>query len=475
MRPEHLQVSWLLGFLVLCCLPVIACNALDTTSKRPNIVLVTIESVRTDHVGAYGGRSRSRPEMPLTPNIDRLAEEAVVYEDAHAVTSWTLTSHASLFTGLYPTTHQTIRNLDRLGESYATIAEILSAAGYQTAAIVSGPYLRKPYNLDQGFQLYDDTVASVENAEAHGDVTNPEMAAALQRFVQEQRDPSRPFFLFAYFWDPHYDYIPPSPYDGMFVDDACDPINLVGYESNPTIHPRMNAGQLAYVFSQYAGELRWTDEQLGKFFRLLRQEGLWKNTVIILTADHGEEFFEHGAKGHKNNLYTETVRIPLLIKYRNGRQGRDPRPVSHVDILPTILELTDTSVSAPIHGRSLIKESFSEDRLLFFELLATRYLSDRTKVQRWTGVRKGDYKLVWNDRTIGAKETRTFGLFNVKRDPAEKEDLTSKQPEKLWELLETFEDWQVIAKQQAAQFRQGGTAELTESEIERLRSLGYVD
>jgi arylsulfatase A-like enzyme len=275
-------------------------------------------------------------------------------------------------------------------------------------------------------------------------------------------------------WDPHYDYIPPSPYDGMFVGAARELIDLTGYENNSAIHPRMKEDRLAYVLAQYAGEIRWTDELLGRFFQLLREENLWSNTVIILTADHGEEFFEHGAKGHKNNLYAETVHIPLVIKYQDGRSGRDPRLASHVDILPTILDVTTTQSSVPVHGHSLVDASAPDDPV-FFELVATRYLPHRTRVQRWTGVRKGEYKLVWNDRTMGAEEIRTFGLFNVKRDPAERKNLTSKKPEMLWELLEAFEDWQVVAKQQAGEYREGGTAELTEREIERLRSLGYVD
>src|SRR5262245_8871192 len=124
------------------------CGAAE--ERRPNVLLVTIESLRTDHVGAYGGNSRTRPEEPLTPALDALAAESVVYENAHATSSWTLTSHASLFTGLYPAGHETIEPLDRLAESHVTLAEHLAAAGYQTMGVVTGPYLRRPHNLDQG-------------------------------------------------------------------------------------------------------------------------------------------------------------------------------------------------------------------------------------------------------------------------------------------------------------------------------------
>jgi len=144
----------------------------------PNIVVVTVESLRTDHVGVYGGRSRSRPDVPVTPNLDAFAREAVVYDDAQAPTSWTLASHASIFTGLYPTAHQTIRPRDRLDDSYTTFAEVLRDRGYQTVGIVSGPYLRTAHNLNQGFELYHDDIAAPSAAESHDDVTKPRSTAS---------------------------------------------------------------------------------------------------------------------------------------------------------------------------------------------------------------------------------------------------------------------------------------------------------
>ena len=183
-------------------MPGSGCAPEPDASGRPPVVLVTLESLRTDHVGAYGGASGSRPELPLTPALDALAAGATVYEQAQSVTSWTLTSHASLFTGLYPTAHGTEGPRDCLDESYTTLAERLDAAGYRTAGVISGPYLRPIHQLDQGFDHYDDTPASITNALAHDDVTNPAMEQALQRVLDEPRDPRRPLFLFAYFWDP---------------------------------------------------------------------------------------------------------------------------------------------------------------------------------------------------------------------------------------------------------------------------------
>jgi arylsulfatase A-like enzyme len=288
-----------------------ACS--PSARDRPNVVLVTIESLRPDHVGCYGGRSRSRPEVPLTPALDALAAEGMRYPNAHAVTSWTLASHASLFTGLYPSTHRAVAPRDRLGDDFTTVAETLQTAGYQTAGVVSGPYLRRPYGLGQGFDVWVDGIASARTAASHDDVTNPQVEAALTAFLDETRDPDLPFFLFAYLWDPHYDYLPPPPYDTMFVSPECEPIDLAGYETNPTFDTGISAAQLAYVFSQYAGEIRATDDLLGRFFAALRAAGLWDDTVVVVTADHGEEFYEHGKIGHKNTVYAESVHVPLIV------------------------------------------------------------------------------------------------------------------------------------------------------------------
>ena len=162
MRMSATRPVW--AALVLCACGAsedpVAVPVLAGAGSPPVIVLITLESLRVDAVGAYGGVSRTRPEVPITPALDALAREAVVYTRAHSVTSWTLSSHASLFTGLYPTAHQTRTPLARLGDDYVTLAERLRAAGYQTAAVVSGPYLRRIHNLTQGFDWVDDSSAN---------------------------------------------------------------------------------------------------------------------------------------------------------------------------------------------------------------------------------------------------------------------------------------------------------------------------
>ncbi|MDJ0850135.1 MAG: sulfatase [Myxococcota bacterium] len=442
----------------------------------PHVVLITLESLRTDHVGAYGGRSPARPDVPVTPAIDAFAEGATLYEDAHTVTSWTLASHASLFTGLYPTGHQTDGPRDRLDGSYPTLAEALADHGYQTAGFVSGPYLRRTHNLHQGFEHWDDSIASITSGLAHDDVTNPRMEAALRDFLQSARDPERPLFLFAYFWDPHFDFLPPPPYDRLFVPPDAERVDVRSFDTNEAIHADMPPAQLAYLLSQYAGELRWTDLHVGRVFEMLRERGLWDDALIVVTADHGEEFFDHGAKGHKNNLYAETTRVPLIVKYPGQQTGRrDTAVVSLVDLAPTILSLAGVEVEFPLHGRSLLDPP--SDRAIFYELLELHYFEDdegrrSTRSRRWNAVREGDWKLVWSEGAPGSNDSAE--LFDVHADPRETLDLADGAKGRRAALERRFVDGMERARRDAEGYERGGPADLTPAEIEELEALGYL-
>jgi hypothetical protein len=157
----------------------------STLSDRPNVLLITIESLRPDHVGCYGGLRAT------TPALDALSAEGITFENAHSVTSWTLAAHASLFTGLYPTAANIVYPRDRLDASYQTLAEVLGGIGYDTAAVVSGLYLRRSFGLDQGFAMYDDSAVAPADTSSIDDVTNPQMEAALVSFLEGRRDVNR--------------------------------------------------------------------------------------------------------------------------------------------------------------------------------------------------------------------------------------------------------------------------------------------
>jgi arylsulfatase A-like enzyme len=443
----------------------------EPAPDRPNILLIIIESLRADHVGCYG-YSRD-----TTPNLDALARQSTLFEQAHAVTSWTLTSHASIFTGLYPTAHQVTLPRDRLNDGYETAAEILSADGYQCAAVVGGPYLREPYNLCQGFEYYDQTVSAVTDAEAHEDVTNPRMAEAMDRFLLQKRDPQRPFFLFAYYWDVHYTYNPPPPYDAMFVPPNAEKIEQFPIIFAPVMElgKQISAANLAYLVSQYDGEIRCTDDYLGKLWARLRELGLWDRTAIIVTADHGEEFFDHGRPAHKNSLYVESLHVPLLIKWPGQpRPTRDARNVSLVDLFPTILELAGGHASQPHSGESLREPSPATERRTYFELKTTWSIKNRqtgstwTEQNDWVATREGRYKL------IGVRNLERWELYDVINDPREIHPLGADHKETAAALRAHLESWQRSMQELSRLWERGPQAQLSPEEEARLRSLGYI-
>jgi arylsulfatase A-like enzyme len=437
---------------------------------RPNIVLVTFESLRADHVGCYGY------ERDTTPAIDALSKEGITFDNAYSVTSWTLASHATIFTGLYPTAHKVVAHNHMLDDSYTTLAELLGQAGYQTAGFVSGPFLRTTHNLNQGFEIYDDSIANPKgNQAAHGDVTNPRMEKLVSDFLSGQRDKARPFFLFLYLWDPHYDYIPPEPYDKKFVPADAEAVEVRGYEERGIVTEDINRNQLAYVVSQYDGEVLWTDALLGRLWKQLRDLGLWENTAVVLTADHGESFFEHGKKGHKNNLYVEELHVPLVVKLPGPpAAARDTRIVNLIDLFPTVLDIADTAANQPHQGRSLLAPPPESAKPTYFELQEMWFSVNRVTRQvraqgnMWYAVRLGDYKLV------NVQNKDIWELYDLASDPAELEPLGAEHNDKRDALRKLLETHNANMRQLASDWGQAQPARLSPEDLRRLEALGYV-
>ncbi len=457
------------GLLVLAgCSGAPSRESLPRGDARPPIVLVTVESTRADHVGAYGYAHAT------TPSLDALSREATLFTEAYAVTSWTLPAHASLFTGLYPGAHRVVDYRSRLASAYTTLAELLHEAGYQTVGLVSGPFLRRLYGLDQGFEIYDDSVANPQgNQAAHADVTGPAMKRLVERFFREQRDPARPLFLFVYLWDPHYDYIPPPPCDTAFVTPEMEPVELRGYETNPRIGPDLPEAQRRYVIAQYDGEILCTDAWLEGLWTQLREAGLWTRAVVAVTADHGEEFFEHGFKGHRNNLYEPAVRVPLLLRVPGRPAAVDRRLASQVDLFPTLAALAGLRQLPPHHGASLL-EPADPERPVFLELKSEWWVRDGRTGERglytdlWFGVRRGAAKYLIE------RNERRRELYDLSQDPAETVNLAAQRGGTLAELDGLLGEHLKRLQQEAARLGASEPAPLDPALEERLRSLGYV-
>jgi len=333
-----------------------------------NCLVLMVDSLRADHLGCYGCPRET------SPVIDRLAREGAQFEQAFSTTSWTLPAHAALFTSLFDSVHRVFIDGRRLNGRRVTLAEALADAGYRTAGFYTGPYLSVRYGLDQGFETYEScSAAFTEGAlderqsarrahrESHREISSPRLVERSLAWLERQGD--EPFFLFLHFFDVHYDYIPPPPFDTRFDPDYQGPISPDNYSHNPAVHPGMPARDLEHLVALYDGEIAHVDAQIGRIINRLAAMDLLEDTLIVLLSDHGEEFFEHGGKGHRQTLFRESVHIPLIIRHpRVVPRGIAPRGrVRIVDVMPTILDLLDIPCPDEAMGSSLLPRMTGSD------------------------------------------------------------------------------------------------------------------
>ena len=311
--------------------------------ETPLIVLYVVDTLRADHTGPYG-HSRD-----TTPALDELAREAVVFEQAVAQSSWTKPSMASMMTSLLPGQHGAFRRLDRLSPDHETLAEILQEKGWATGAVVANALLyARRAGFDQGFDYF---------AGLHGrkrrrgrQVRASVAVDKALAWLDTRRGLST--FLWIHTMDPHAPYKPPAPFDRMFSPDEVPDLPDQGDGAEADDEQRRERRD---EISQYDGEIAFGDRELGRFLRELEARGLYDRALVIFVSDHGDEFLDHGGRGHGLTLFDELVRVPLLVKFPGGRHGgqRVSRQVLGLDVMPTILHAAGADVPASVAGRSL--------------------------------------------------------------------------------------------------------------------------
>lgn len=441
----------------------------------PNVVLVSIDTLRPDHLGCYG-YSRA-----TSPNIDRLAAEGARFQTVVSSAPWTLPAHTAMFTGLADSVHKVLDTTDRLAPSRYTLAERLKDVGYQTAGFFSGPYLHPVFGLSQGFDSYTDctSYADLNKSTAekigmvegkpiwdkmHADITNPHVVASVKEWLGTK--PQAPFFLFIHMWDVHFDFIPPPPYDKMFDPDYDGDITGENFFFNPRVVATMPKRDLEHLIALYDGEIAWTDHCLGEILDDLRQRGLYDNSIIVITADHGTAFFEHGLKAHRNALYDEVIRIPLIIR----APGRVPAgavvstQARTIDILPTIIDLLELP-SAQVMGQSL-KPALSGATLARDDAAVSELYSMGMRMRSY---RRTDRKLIQDE---AANQSVAFDLG---ADPQELHPLRDHAAAVFAACLKDVrwaEHW--LDEFRAAFPTGGATSEIPSDVRSKLESLGYI-
>jgi len=343
-------VRWVAVTVSVCALA--ACGP----KPPPNVFLIVIDTLRADRVGWYGD------DRKLTPFLDSLADGGTVFWNAYAQTSWTEPSVATIFTSRYLSQHNVIHIGSVLAPEEQTLAESLKESGYRTAAFSASPFVTRRNGLAQGFDQFQVLVPDL--AEELAKARAEEINAACLRWVEQARSqyPGVPLFVYLHYMEPHLPYNPPpAVLEGLlrtrpqpekrreWVARARDVLDHMA-----TSLGALDADGLAGLEDLYDAEVMSLDLQLADLFGRLRAQGLLANAVVLITADHGEEFREHGRVGHGMTLYNEVTHVPLLVLTPQAHGRGDIREVvSHVDIAPMLLDYAGIAAPATFEGRSL--------------------------------------------------------------------------------------------------------------------------
>jgi arylsulfatase A-like enzyme len=431
----------------------------ERSPQVDNVVLISIDSLRADRLGCYGNRHNTSPVM------DELARNGIRFANAMSTTSWTLPAHMSLLTGRSLLSHRVILQKDRLPDGVPTLAEALRQGGLATAGVVSALFLRSEYGFDRGFDYYDDhtatapTVAAQRRNEPADEVT--ELAVNWLRAHYQKR-----FFLFVHFWDVHFDYVPPHPYDEMFDPDYTGSITGADFITNPAVRKGIGKRDLLHLLALYDGEIRWVDEHVGRLLSTLDGLHLADRTAVIITADHGDEFFEHGGKGHGRNLYREVMHVPLLLRIPGKKEGAVlQNRVSLVDVAPTIFDLTGIAKLHGMDGISLMP--MINDGQVFVSEPVGGFLCDRVHQTHCEAVQSSDAgTLICKLQPMGLEFYRPSDLQEQHNVAGSSEWPRENELRRLAESLNS--NWQ-------SHLRSGsrGAVHLDKATRERLRALGY--
>jgi arylsulfatase A-like enzyme len=314
---------------------------------RPNVVIYLVDALRADRLGAYGC------DRPLSPRLDIMAEDGIVFTDMIAQSSWTKAAVASIFTGLWPRAHGVNGPDDRLPDDLQTLPERLQAAGYDTGAVVANAYVGRPFGFARGFDHFE----FIEHVRGRSEVLHEHLADWLSR----RRGSTAPFFLYVHTIDPHAPYAPPPDLRHQLAPEVDDPsvgqVKTVRGLVLGTVEPTPELGQ--DLRALYDAEVAANDRSFGLLLDELERHGELDDTVVIFTSDHGEAFGEHGTWTHGLDLYNEVLAVPLVIRLPGavGAGRRVDKTVQHLDLLPTVLGLTGVPAGTALPGRALLDAS----------------------------------------------------------------------------------------------------------------------
>jgi len=396
------------------------CSSSSSTAKY-NIVLILVDTLRADHLGCYGY------QRPTSPNIDRLAKESTLFEQAFSHSPWTMPSGASIMTSLPPRDHGITNWKQPLAERHLTLAEQLKKGGFATAAVVSHFIFEPKYNFNQGFDFFDYSV--LEKGHPKKIHSSGEVSDIAIKQLDELGESGNPFFLWLHYFDPHNDYLKHEGHD--FGDEEVD---------------------------RYDSEIAFTDHHVGRVLQKIEALGLRDKTIVVFMADHGEEFRDHGGLRHSRTLYSEVLRIPLIIHTPGFSPQRIKTTVKESDLAPTLLTLIGQSVPKAFAGETFTikgdKIKVDAPRTVFAETF---------RMAKKKGVVHDNWKLIHD------LKKKRYQLFNLETDPVEKVNLFKSNQQMAGKLTGLLTEHYRVKRAKVEEKPLDSDLE------EKLRSLGYIN
>jgi len=452
---------------------LVGCEPATPPAPRPDIAIVVLDTVRRDRLSTYGYARRTSPQL------DRIARTARVFDNAYATSSWTTPSHASLFTGWYPVRHGATQENWQLSQEVTALAEILSQDGYQTAGVAGNVMITAERGFAQGFEIWHESWRGAKN-HLRDAITLEWITDFLAR-----RDDPRPLFLFVNLIGAH------TPYDSCGQSCGAFGARLDGQLVNH-FWKDYYLGQRAFDRAQlerlnrlYDAEVREVDANLARILRSFDAHTDATQSLVAITSDHGENIGDHGHVNHVFSLYESTVQIPLVIRYPRAFAAgtRDARPVQLVDLFPSVLAAAGISpLTHPSHGRNLLADD-TTPRAIFTEyyrpeqaleqLVAKGGARDPQRINRYLrrlrSLSRGGWKLVWG--SDGRHE-----LYHLAEDQAELHDrIDDPQTNEIRDAL--LEELTSLVDElgRGERFARDEESPLDEKTREELRALGYLE
>jgi arylsulfatase A-like enzyme len=442
--------------------------------RQPNMVLIVIDTLRRDALGCYGN------SLGITPRIDEIAAEGVKFERTIASSSWTLPSIATLLTGTFPTIHGGQRIVEgdskwqtpTIRKDVPTAAEIFKKNDFNnTFALANNVFTSPLLGLNRGFDVYDHKHAysrSLRRSDENIDIA--------LKTLRSRRNESN--FVFLHLFDPHLYYDPPEGYKTKFTNGRSDP--------PPPLHRWMCQGMrrgkgkerkppipedIDYIKGVYYGEINFVDVHIGRFVDALKRMGLYEQTTLVITADHGEEFWDHGWFEHGHTLYEELTRVPMIVKLPSAVPPAKQvikSQVRHIDVIPTLFDLAGIEKPASFEGESLLPlihaRAKEDHRIAFCEntLYGPQTLSWST----------GHYKCIYY---MNSPEGKIWcRLYEWDSDPYEREDLVEKKPELVRNLHDALARFYNKLVSRTETMSEVVVKNLSPQAVKALKSLGYI-